>query len=94
MRNDQAFGNEFGIFIRHARHVLVTGNVVSGNCQGIWSSTTASAAARATPPSINRVFDNNKFCKKNEDTPVDTQGGGILLRGATHTPGGAQQRDR
>ena len=35
VRNDQAFGNQFGIFVRHARHVLVTGNVVSGNCQGI-----------------------------------------------------------
>jgi hypothetical protein len=34
---------------------------------------------------ITRVFDNNKFCKKNGDTPVDTKGGGILLLGATHT---------
>ena len=33
----------------------------------------------------NRVFDNNKFCKKHEETPVDTKGGGILLLGATHT---------
>ena len=32
-----------------------------------------------------RVFSNNKSCKKNEDTPVNTQGGGILLLGATHT---------
>jgi len=34
---------------------------------------------------FNRVFDNNKLCKKNEDTPVTTKGGGILLLGATHT---------
>ena len=32
----------------------------------------------------NRVF-NNKLCKANEDTPVTTKGGGILLLGATHT---------
>src|SRR5581483_378165 len=35
VRDDMAFGNQFGIFIRHARKVLVTGNRVSGNCQGI-----------------------------------------------------------
>ena len=35
VRDDQAYGNQFGIFIRHARHVLVTDNHVSGNCQGI-----------------------------------------------------------
>src|SRR4051812_19906622 len=40
-----------GVFIRHARHVLVSGNVVSGNCRASWSSTTGSAAARVTPPS-------------------------------------------
>ena len=33
----------------------------------------------------NRVFNNNKLCKANEDTPVTTKGGGILLLGATHT---------
>jgi len=86
VRNDRAFGNQFGIFIRHARHVLVTGNVVSGNCQGILvlddgqRGGAGNAAIRH-----NRVFDNNKFCKKNEDTPVATKGGGILLIGATHT---------
>ena len=35
VRNDRAFGNQFGIFIRHARHILVTDNQLSGNCQGI-----------------------------------------------------------
>ena len=86
VRNDQAFGNQFGIFIRHARHVLVTGNVVSGNCQGILvlDDGQRGGAGHATI-AFNRVFDNNKFCKKNGDTPVDTKGGGILLLGATHT---------
>jgi nitrous oxidase accessory protein NosD len=86
VRNDQAFGNQFGIFIRHARHVLVTGNVVSGNCQGILvlDDGQRGGAGNATIE-FNRVFDNNKFCKKNEDTPVSTKGGGILLLGATHT---------
>ena len=86
VRNDRAFGNQFGIFIRHARHVLVTGNVVSGNCQGILVLDDGQRGGAGNAViRHNRVFDNNKFCKKNEDTPVATKGGGILLIGATHT---------
>jgi nitrous oxidase accessory protein NosD len=86
VRDDQAFGNQFGIFIRHARHVLVTGNVVSGNCQGILVLDDGQkGGAGNVVVQFNRVFSNNKSCKKNEDTPVNTKGGGILLLGATHT---------
>ena len=86
VRNDQAFGNQFGIFIRHARHVLVSGNVVNGNCQGILVLDDGQRGGAGNAViRHNRVFDNNKFCKKNEDTPVTTKGGGILLLGATHT---------
>ena len=35
----------------------------------------------------NTVFRNNKFCPKSEETPVATQGGGILLLGARPSPG-------
>ena len=86
VRDDHAFGNQFGIFVRHARHVLVSGNVVSGNCQGILVLDDGQkGGAGNVTIRFNRVFNNNKFCKKNEDTPVDTKGGGILLLGATHT---------
>ena len=86
VRNDLAFGNQFGIFIRHARHVLVSGNVVSGNCQGILVLDDGQRGGAGNAViRHNRVFDNNKFCMKNEDTPVTTKGGGILLLGATHT---------
>ena len=34
--DDEASGNQFGIFIWHARHAWSTSNVVSGNCQGSW----------------------------------------------------------
>ena len=86
VRDDHAFGNQFGIFVRHARHVLVSGNVVSGNCQGILVLDDGQkGGAGNVTVKFNRVFNNNKFCKKNEDTPVDTKGGGILLLGATHT---------
>jgi hypothetical protein len=86
VRDDQAFGNQFGIFVRHARHVLVSGNVISGNCQGILILDDGQkGGAGNVTVKFNRVFNNNKFCKKSGDTPVDTKGGGILLLGATHT---------
>src|SRR5215471_15670659 len=86
VRNDQAFGNQFGIFVRHARQVLVTDNFVSGNCQGIMvlDDGQKGGAGRVTVVD-NRVSANNKFCAKHGDTPVNLQGGGILLLGATNS---------
>jgi hypothetical protein len=86
VRDDQAFGNQFGIFVRHAREVLVTDNRLSGNCQGILvlDDGQPGGAGNAVITS-NIVVDNNKFCPKGGDTPVNTQGGGILLLGATRT---------
>lgn len=86
VRNDQAYGNQFGIFIRHARHVLVRDNHVSGNCQGILVLDDGQPGGAGNAVIVdNNVFNNNKLCAKNEDTPVNTQGGGILLLGATQT---------
>ena len=86
VRDNLAFGNQFGIFIRHARHVVVIGNRVSRNCQGILvlDDGQRGGAGNATIRD-NSVFKNNKFCPKSEDTPVSTQGGGILLLGASYT---------
>ncbi len=86
VRDDRAIGNQFGIFVRHARYVLVTGNRVTGNCQGILvlDDGQRGGAGNAIVRG-NSVFRNNKFCPKSEDTPVSTQGGGILLLGATYT---------
>jgi Right handed beta helix region len=86
VRNDQAYGNQFGIFVRHARYVLVAGNQVSGNCQGILvlDDGQPGGAGNATVVD-NWASNNNKYCPANEDTPVATQGGGILLLGATFT---------
>ncbi|MBV9203957.1 MAG: right-handed parallel beta-helix repeat-containing protein [Actinobacteria bacterium] len=86
VRDDQAYGNQFGIFIRHARQVLVTGNRASGNCQGILVLDDGQAGGAGNAIIVaNSVSANNKFCPKSEDTPVSTQGGGILLLGATRT---------
>jgi parallel beta-helix repeat protein len=86
VRDNQASGNQFGIFIRHARQVTVTGNRLTGNCQGIFvlDDGQPGGAGNATIWH-NSVFKNNKFCPKTPETPVNLQGGGILLLGATHT---------
>lgn len=86
VRDNVATGNQFGIFIRHARQVLVTGNWLTGNCQGIMvlDDGQPGGAGNATVAG-NSVSRNNKFCPKHGDTPVNLQGGGILLLGATHT---------
>jgi nitrous oxidase accessory protein NosD len=86
VRDDKAFGNQFGIFIRHARGVTVEGNHVSGNCQGIFvlDDGQPGGAGNATIRD-NNVIKNNKFCPKSPDNPVNFQGGGILLLGATQT---------
>ena len=86
VRDDQAFGNQFGIFVRHAHEVLVTDNLASGNCEGIMvlDDGQRGGAGQVTVTG-NRVVRNNKFCAKHGDTPVNLQGGGILLLGATHS---------
>jgi parallel beta-helix repeat protein len=86
VRDNQAYGNTLGIFIRHARDVTVTGNRVKGNCQGIFvlDDGQPGGAGDATIWH-NSVFKNNKFCPATGDQPVPFQGGGILLLGATHT---------
>src|SRR5580704_11090621 len=86
VRDDRAYGNQFGIFIRHARHVLVTDNHVSGNCEGILVLDDGQPGGAGNAVIVdNSVLNNNKLCAKNSDTPVNTQGGGILLLGATQT---------
>jgi hypothetical protein len=85
MRDNKAYGNALGIFIRHARHILVKDNRVSGNCQGILVLDDGQPGGAGNTGVVrNSVVKNNKFCPKNEEAPP-FQGGGILLLGATHT---------
>ncbi len=86
VRDDVATGNQFGIFVRHARQVTVMDNRVSGNCQGIFVLDDGQPGGAGNAfIRENSVFRNNKFCPKHGETPVNLQGGGILLLGATHT---------
>jgi Right handed beta helix region len=86
VRNNVTKGNQFGIFVRHARGVTVVNNRAKGNCQGILvlDDGQAGGAGNAVIEG-NSVFRNNKFCKASGDTSVNLQGGGILLLGATQT---------
>jgi len=86
VRDDQAYGNQFGVFVRHARQVLVTDNRLSGNCQGVMVLDDGQpGGAGDVTVEYNSVSGNNKFCPKHGDTPIDLGGGGILLLDATHT---------
>jgi hypothetical protein len=86
VRDSVAFGNQFGVFIRHARHVLVLGNHLDGNCQGVIVLDDGQrGGAGDAVIGKNLVHSNNKFCAKSKDTPVNLKGGGILLLGATRT---------
>jgi Periplasmic copper-binding protein (NosD) len=85
VRDDRASGNLFGIFIRHARHILVKDNQLSGNCQGIIVLDDGQPGGAGNTAIVrNSVVKNNKSCPASEDSPP-FQGGGILLVGATHT---------
>jgi Right handed beta helix region len=86
VRDDIAVGNQFGIFVRHARYVTVSHNQVHGNCQGIMVLDDGQPGGAGNAwIAHNSVIRNNKFCRKHGDTPVNLAGGGILLLGATHT---------
>lgn len=86
VRFDIAVGNQFGIFVRHARHVTVSNNVLHGNCQGIMVLDDGQPGGAGNALiAHNSVIRNNKFCRKHGDTPINIAGGGILLLGATHT---------
>jgi hypothetical protein len=85
VRDSRASGNQLGVFIRHARHVTVTGNHLHGNCQGVLVLDDGEpGGAGNTTIEHNSVNRNNKFCPASEDAPA-LQGGGILLLGATRT---------
>ena len=86
VRDNIAIGNQFGIFVRHARHVTVFHNLATRNCQGILVLDDGQPGGAGTAViTDNTVLHNNKFCKKSMDTPVNLRGGGILLLGATRT---------
>jgi predicted RecA/RadA family phage recombinase len=85
VRDNVAIGNQFGVFIRHARGIAVRHNLATKNCQGILVLDDGQRGGAGNAViAKNVVVRNNKFCPKSEDAPA-LKGGGILLLGATHT---------
>lgn len=85
VRDNRASGNQFGVFIRHARHVRVVDNQLRGNCEGVLVLDDAQPGGVGNAVvRDNRIAGNNKLCPASEEAPP-LQGGGILLLGATFT---------
>jgi nitrous oxidase accessory protein NosD len=83
VRDNIAKGNALGIFIRHARHVVVFRNLATHNCQGVLVLDDGQKGGAGNAViRHNRVSHNNQFCPASEEAPK-LQGGGILLLGAT-----------
>ena len=87
VRDNGAIGNQFGIFVRHARGVTVFHNVAIRNCQGILVLDDGQKGGAGNAAILRNVATgNNKFCPKTQGHARSTlKGGGILLLGATHT---------
>jgi hypothetical protein len=86
VRDNVAVGNQFGIFVRHAREVTVFHNLATRNCQGILVLDDGQKGGAGNAAILrNRAVANNKFCPKGGENPVNFRGGGILLLGATRT---------
>jgi hypothetical protein len=89
VKNNEAWGNDLGIFVRHARGVNVIDNNVHDNCFGILVLNDGNpdhAGAGATIRE-NSVHNNNVFCPGSPDptSPPPHGGAGVVLLGADHS---------
>jgi len=65
--------NLFGVFVRDAEHVSISGNRIHDNCVGIFVLADAPGPAGAAQITGNLVKNNNKLC----EIPADEGGGSI-----------------
>lgn len=80
---NEASGNLFGLFVRDAQHVTISGNRFHDNCVGVFFLADAPGPAGASTVTGNLLKDNNRLC----EIPADEGGGsiggiGIALSGA------------
>jgi nitrous oxidase accessory protein NosD len=76
-------GNLFGVFVRDAEHVTITGNRIHDNCVGVFFLADAPGPAGAASITGNLIKNNNQLCEIPEDEGGGTIGGiGIALSGA------------
>ncbi len=81
---NDVWDNGIGIFYRHSRGAFIGYNNAYGNCIGILALNAGQPPAFVGNAAIwnNSVKNNNKFCPPSDEAPP-TQGGGIVLVGAT-----------
>jgi hypothetical protein len=89
VKHNEAWGNDLGIFVRHARGVNIMDNNLHGNCFGILvlnDGNPDNAGAGATIRE-NSMHDNNVFCPGSPDPggPPPHGGAGVVLLGADHS---------
>lgn len=80
-----SFNNEYGIFVRHSAHGLVTDNQVWGNCIGVFFLDDGQPGGEHNLKlTHNRSWANDKACAASDDGPA-LSGIGVLLLGAQHS---------
>jgi nitrous oxidase accessory protein NosD len=83
----QIVGNEasnslFGVLIRDARHGVIAGNDLHGNCVGVVFLADAPGPAGDFDLVANLIRDNTKACAAGDDFPAPLSGVGAWLSGA------------
>jgi len=83
--HNRSFRNEFGIFVRHTAHAVVSRNQVSGNCIGVFFLDDGQPGGEHDLAlSHNRSWANTKACPASDDGPA-VSGIGVLFLGARHS---------
>ncbi len=78
------YRNQFGIFVRHTAHALVTDNRSWGNCVGILLLNDAQPGGEHNlAVTHNRVWANDKACPPDDEGGPPTSGIGVALVGVT-----------
>ncbi|MFE2019024.1 nitrous oxide reductase family maturation protein NosD [Streptomyces sp. NPDC059499] len=85
VQNNTLRGNRIGVTARRVRNLLIDGNLISGNCSGVFVvGDESKPAAGAMTVSGNRILKNNKFCAATPRLSA-IQGSGIVLTGSEAT---------
>ncbi|MFF5724284.1 nitrous oxide reductase family maturation protein NosD [[Kitasatospora] papulosa] len=78
-------GNRIGVTARRVRNLVIDGNLLTGNCSGVFVvGDESKPAAGAMTISGNRILENNKFCAATPRLSA-IQGSGIVLTGSEAT---------
>ncbi|MFD9289486.1 nitrous oxide reductase family maturation protein NosD [Streptomyces sp. NPDC060030] len=78
-------GNRIGVTARRVRNLVIDGNLLTGNCSGVFVvGDESKPAAGAMTISGNRILENNKFCPATPRLSA-IQGSGIVLTGSEGT---------